>query len=386
MKIIRESNATFLSLLVALKSFLTADTEVTITCNGEPVTLPSLPAVIRAYQGGNFSSITLKSGANVITLSNDNGALKVSGPDGLADVEATKVIASTIVGSTVTQLDAMDCTIDSIQGATSIDVGTISVQDLVAGTLQAGYLALQSLNAGSLEAKSLTAGAAHVGQVYIRPGNINQVFYAPGGGPYNYAASNYVFADVPVGGASYKFWRCVGLSGPAKDPRTYGFYAKPSNGLPIAAPDAKYLQGGYALDSTPIDNVGIAALGAYGHSSISYTDVLFLGTPFNAVQSWPVALYGDGTMAAGYGMAYLQEVAPDDEGKVFYFRTGRKPWRIARALTVTYASGSATTPSSASLGSYVDIPAFTCLRLRMSRAASTGADGTVTAINRLELV
>ena len=386
MRIIRESNASFLSLLVALKSFLTEDTEVTITCNGSPVALPSLPAVIRAYQGGDFDSITLKNGPNTLTLSNDGGALKVSGSDGLANIEVAKVIASTIAGSTVTQLNATDCTIDSIQGPTAIDVSSISVQDLAVGTLQAMYLTLQGLNAGSLYADTLTAGAAHIGQTYISPGNVSHLFYVPGGSPYNYSAGNYVFADVAVSGTTYKFWKCLGLSGPAKDPRTYGFYAKPAGSAPISAPDAKYLEGDYSVDATPIDNVGVAALGAYGRNNITYTNVKFLNVPFYAAQSWPVAIFGEGPAAAGYGMAFLQEIAPNDEGKVFYFRTGGKPWRIARVLTTVYASATATEPSTASLSAYIEVPAYTCLRLRMSRSISVASNGLVTATNRLELV
>lgn len=386
MKIIRESNTSFLALLAALKSFLTEDTEITVTCNGELVTLPSLPAVIRAYQGGSFDSITLKDGASVLTLSNDNGALKVSGSNGLANIEVAKVLASVVAGSTVTQLNATDCVIDSIQGPTSIDVGTISVQDLIAGTLEASYLVLQGLNTSSLDANSLTADTAHIRQMFIDPGNASYLFYVPGGSPYNYSPSNYVFVDTHVGNTAYKFWKCLGLSSPAKDPKTYGFYAKPSNGVPIAAPDAKYLQGNYAIDNTAIDNVGIAALGAYSRNNVTYTGVKFLGTPFYAVQSWPVSIYGDGPAAEGYGMAFLQEIAPNDEGKVFYFRTGGKPWRIARALTVVYPSSVATEPSTASLSTYMDVPAYTCLRLRMSRSVSIAANGTVTAINCLELV
>lgn len=386
MKIIRESNQSFLSLLVALKSFLTEGTEVSVACNGETVTLPSLPAVIRAYQGGNFDSITLKSGSSVLTLSNDGGALKVSGTDGLANLQVAKVISSAIAGSTVTQLSATDCTIDSIQGGTALSVASISVQDLVVGTLRAGYLVLQGLSAGSLSADSFTASSAHIGQVFANPGDVNNLFYVPGGSIYNYSPSNYVFADVSVGGTSYKFWKCLGLSSPAKDPKTYGLYAKPSNGVPIPAPDAKYLQGEYSIDGTEIDNVGIAALGAHGRGTITYSNVKFLGTPFFAVQSWPVAIYGEGPTAVGYGMAFLQEIAPNDEGKVFYFRTGGKPWRIARVLTVTYPSAATAEPSTASLSHYQEVPAYTCLRLRMSRTVSVAPDGSVTAANRLELV
>lgn len=386
MKIIRESNESFLSLLVALKSFLTEDTEVSIACNGETVVLPSLPAVIRAYQGGDFTSITLKSGSSVLTLSNDDGALKVSGTDGLANLQVAKVLASTIAGSTVTQLNATDCTIDSIQGTTALSVTSISVQDLVVGTLNASYLIVQSLSAGALDASSITASSAHIGQVFVNPGNVCNLFAIPGGGAYNYSPSNYVFEDTTVGGTSYRFWKSLNLSSPAKDPKTYGFYSKPAGNIPMAAPDAKYLQGDYSLDGTEIDNVGIAALGARASGNITYSNVKFLGTPFYAVQSWPVAIFGEGPTAAGYGMAFLQEIAPNDEGKVFYFRTGGKPWRIARVLTVTYPNGTASEPSTASLGAYMDVPAYTCLRLRLSRVTATTANDSVVATNRLELV
>lgn len=387
MKIIRESNDSFLSLLKSLKSFLTENTTITVTCNGEPVTVPSLPAVIRAYQGGEFTSIILRSGSDYITLADHNGALRVGRGSQLASVEVAKVVSSIISSSTVEQLSATDCSIDSIQGSTDLSVTSISVQALAAGTLQASYLTLQSLSTGSLEATgSFTTSAAHLGQTYINPGNVKHMFYIPGGSPYNYKLANYVFANVSVGGTSYVFWKCLNLASPAKDPTTYGFYAKPANNAPLSAPDAKYLQGDYVAVTQPIDNVGIAALGAYGHNTITYTNVKFLKTPFYAVQSWPVAFYGEGPTAAGYGMAFLQEIAPTDEGKIFYIRTGGKPWRIARVLTVTYPSATATEPSSASLSTYIDIPEYTCLRLRMTRAVSTATSGVVTATNRLELV
>lgn len=386
MRVIRESNQAFLGLIMQLRSFLTADTEITVTVGGEPVTLPSLPAVIRAYRGGAFDSITLKSGSDVLTLSTEDGALKVSGPSGLASIEVDKVVASQIASSTVQSLRATSCTIDALNASAALNVGTISVQDLILNALTVSYLSLQSLSTQSLTATSLTADKLTVGQMYVNPGNVKHLFYVPGGSPYNYAASNYVFVDATVGGAKYKFWKCIGLSGAAKDPTTYGFYAKPANNVPLLAPDAKYLQGEYSIDATGVDNIGIAALGAYGNQSITYTAAKFLKTPFNAVQSWPVALYGEGPAAAGYGMGFLQEIAPADEGKIIYFRTGGKPWRIARVLSLTYPSASAQEPSAGSLGSYMEVPVYTSLRLRLSRATSTTTSGTVEVTNRLELV
>lgn len=386
MRVIRESNQSFLDLIMQLRSFLTADTEITVTVGGEPVTLPSLPAVIRAYRGGAFDSITLKSGSDVLTLSTEDGALKVSGPNGLASIEVDKVVSSQVVSSTAQSVNATSCTIDALNASAALNVGTISVQDLILNALTVSYLSLQSLSTRSLEATTLTVDKITMGQMYISPGNVKDLFCVPGGSPYNYAASNYVFADASIGSTKYKFWKCVGLSGAAKDPTTYGFYAKPANNVPMLAPDAKYLQGDYAANSTEVDNIGIAALGAYGNRNITYTNVKFLNTPFDVVQSWPVALYGEGPTAAGYGMGFLQEIAPADEGKVMYFRTGGKSWRIARVLSLTYPSTSAAEPSTGSLGSYFEVPPYTSLRLRLSRSTSTAASGTVEVTNRLELV
>lgn len=386
MRVIRESNQSFLGLIMQLRSFLTADTEISVTVGGETVTLPSLPAVIRAYRGGAFDSITLKNGNGVLTLSAEDGALKVLGPDGLAPIEVDKVVSSQVAGSTVQSLDAESCTIDALNASAALNVGTVSVQDLVLNALTVSYLTLQSFSAQSLSVASLTVGQLDIGQMYISPREVKNLFFLPGGSAYNYAASNYVFEDVTVEGTKYKFWKCLGLTGAAKDPTTYGFYEKPAGGTPVPAPGAKYLWGDYALNTTGVDNIGIAALGAYGRANITYTSPKFLRVPFNVAQSWPVALYGDGPIAAGHGMGFLQEIAPNDEGKVMYFRTGGKPWRIARTLSLTYPSTTALVPSSGSLGDYFDVPVYTSLRLRLSRAVVVTTSGTVEVTNRLELV
>lgn len=385
-KIIRESNESFLSLLVSLKQFLTAETEITVSCNGESITVPSLPAVIREYRGGNFDSITLRNGSGTITLANAGGALKVTGPNGLANIEAAKVLASTIASSSVTSMSAVNCTIDSLNSGATLSATTMSVQNLALSALQVAYLTLQDLSVNKLDAGSISADKLTIGQMYIDPQDIKHMFYIPGGSVYNYSSSNYKFIDYTVGSTSYKFWQCLDLPSSCKDPSTYGFYAKPSNSTPIAAPDAKYLQGNYSEDLTSIDNVGVAALGASGTGNITYSNTLFLNTPFSYVQSWPVPIYGSATAAANIGMAFLQEIRPNDKGKVFYFRTGGKSWKISRVLSLHYDSSGAAAPSSGSLGQVIEVPPYTTLRLRMDRISVTNSSGSVDVTNRLELV
>lgn len=388
MKLIRESNQDMVSLIQALRQFLSQRGTITITAGGNTYTLPTLPEIIAQYKGGNFDEIILRDGDNELHLSNMNGHLLITDSQGhLAPIEVSTLKFSTISDCVLAAVSVTNCNIDNFEAANGVTANKASVQNLTVNAYKGTSASFKTLVANILAVDYAAMQKLEVRRMIFNPRDPVDVF-ADAFGPYDYSSNNALFE--PVSG----FARYVcnpAYTQSRKSPESMGFVELPldSGRRLLLAPDMVTFQGNTEYDDYANGDAGKIAncwcMGTGPSGTVSMPNTVWpvrVGfdsndgpITFGHILGWPIRSYSgntanDPSIPAGArstkGTIFLHEISAADIGRIIYIRTLGNSWRINRRLTARYYDGA---HYSDALDMEYRIPPYTCLRLRLNRVA-----------------
>ncbi len=411
---IRKSNLVFIELLKELKNFVSRRGTVTITVGGVEKTFPTIPELVVAYRGGDFSEIVLKSSDSEIHIKNDNGTLKVTDASGaLVPLTVSQLKFSNITSCNFESIHTSECTIDKLSVQGSVEAASANFQSLEVVDFEAGFASVQNLSAGTVSAGSALIPELGVQRLVYMPRETKDIF--AGSSPYNYSDSNAVFLPYPEGDC-YKYV-CRDLTSEErseyplrKDPSTMGFVdigGISGSARLLRAPDMMTFQGTTECsdyedgDAGHVGNCFVMGTGANGNTlAVTASRPLQTqlgdddGVPFARILGWPITSYIAATsidrdlsqivklLSTGSGAIFLHEFSSADIGRIIFIRTLGNPWTICRRLIAVYKDGVHTNDA---LDLEYEIPPYTCLRLRMVRAKHVIDTSVVQYHNILEI-
>lgn len=387
LEIMRDANTDFLEFIRNLRRFLTDIGPVTFNI-GEGYTVSSVRDLINDYRNGKFDTLILggtDSGTQVRLHVDSQGNLVVSDMRGnLVTLLCSKVAASRIDNCDVTQVEASDCRIDSIRGATSVTGGSVqlsslTLSQLTTDILDALFAEVQQLSVtGSLNCPGILSYGARK----FVPKTTRNVFYR-NNQPLNNAASllelsptgEWIMTEYYNGVANYSRLKPydVGI-------RPGDMSRVPPSGT--AVPDMVRLYGNTkysdfvssmaVIFSFPmVTQPNVMAYVAAPTGTV-YTKVPVDGTPeFAAAIMWPTAMTP--TIQSGAGELYFTSFVSTDLGKEIYYEVHDNPWKIYRRMRVDYDPADNTKPVGVTFEGLVELPEYTCSRY-IVRAYDTAFD------------
>lgn len=379
LEVMRDANNDFLVFIANLRKFLTASGPITFNLGSDSFTVSSLCDLISDYRNGIFESVTIggtDSGSQVRLSVDSSGNLVVSDSQGnLVTLLCTKVATSQVENCDVNEMEAFNCRIQSITGATSVTGGNVKLS-----SLSVSRLTVEVLDALSAEVQQLTVTGSvtctnmliYGSRKYV-PKTQRNVFYrnnqalnnaasllefSAGGewimteyynGSYNYNRLKPVDLGVrygelsrvpPVGTSVPDLVRLYGNTKYSDFVNTSGIFFTMSSPIPVPSNVKAYV-------TNPTGSV--------------YTVVPITGTPeLAAAIMWPTAMTP--TIMGGAGVMYVTSFVSTDLGKEIYYEVHENPWKIYRRMRVDYDPSDNTKPVGVSFEGMVELPEYTCSR------------------------
>lgn len=376
LEIMRDANKDFLEFILNLRQFLTVTGPVTFNI-GEGYTVSSIRDLIDDYRNGKFDTLILggtDSGSLVRLHVDSQGNLVISDMQGnLATLLCTKVAASQIDNCDVNSLEAYNCRIDSIKGATSVTGGRVQLASLTLSQLTTDILDALSAEVQQLVVTSSIScpGILSYGSRKFVPKTTRNVFYRNNQALNNAASllelsptGEWVMTEYYNG--AYNYTRLK--------PYDFGIRGGALSRVPpvgTSVPDLIKLHGNTRYtDFTRTMAVMFtypmvlpANVTAYvaAPTGTVYTRVPVDGSPeFAAAMMWPTAMTPE--VQSGAGMMYFTSFASTDFGKEIYYEVHDNPWKIYRRMRVDYDPSDNSVPVGVSFEGLVELPEYTCSR------------------------